>query len=96
MREKQEREREMGKESNICLDVLVGLLGGAHDVHAMTPGVVQLRQLHEVKHLDIAPNQEGHAHKYKRITRSSSATTKQKLSACRERERERERERARE
>jgi hypothetical protein len=51
MREKQERE--MCKESNICLDVLVGLLGGAHDVHAMTPGVVQLRQLHEVKHLDI-------------------------------------------
>ena len=61
MREKQEREREMGKESNICLDVLVGLLGGALDVHAMAPGVVQLRQLHEVEHLERL-HQQGHGH----------------------------------
>jgi hypothetical protein len=33
--------------TNICLEVV----GGALDVHAMAPGVVQLRQLHEVEHL---------------------------------------------
>jgi hypothetical protein len=65
MREKHKRERERERErerdgelwaTNICLDVLVGLLGWALDVHAMAPGVVQLPQLHEVEHLEeIAP-----------------------------------------
>jgi hypothetical protein len=40
--------------ADLCLSVL-GLCCGALDVHAVAPGVVQLRQLHEVEHLDIAP-----------------------------------------
>lgn len=35
--------------TNICLEVGPGLRGP--DVHAMAPGVVELLQFHEVKHL---------------------------------------------
>jgi hypothetical protein len=42
--------------ADLCLGVL-GLCRGPLDVHAVAPGVVQLRQLHEVEHLDIAPGQ---------------------------------------
>jgi hypothetical protein len=47
-------ERQTRVAADLCLGVL-GLCCGALDVHAVAPGVVQLRQLHEVEHLDIAP-----------------------------------------
>jgi hypothetical protein len=37
--------------TDICL--VVGYCGGALDVHAMAPGVVQLLQLHKIKHLRV-------------------------------------------
>ena len=40
--------------ADLCLGVL-GPCRGPLDVHAVAPGVVQLGQLHEVEHLDIAP-----------------------------------------